>query len=497
MTLRRAYIVDRAGVLSENLHLGPANFAAWPSVTRALLASLLAFCALEATPVKAAPLTPELEYIEALNVGTTFITVPLTNTYANAIPVCTYVLASPTDRSAVPRIRNITPSSFQLRIQEFTGGANPTASTTPGTVFCVVAEAGAHTLPDGRLFEAFSVVSDETSGLAFGWNIAADAENVSALVSQSYANPVTMGAVISANDPQPSAIWATDCDARGNAPFDTGQGDGICVGKQVGQINQTRVDETIGVIIAEAGAGIANGISYLFQSGPNSINGVSSNFNTSYAIAGDFEAAVAMMTGVNGNQGGWAVLTGGDPLPANAIRLSIDEEVVAGDTGRSHIDEEVTYFAFRDDRFVNFTTQKSVELFGPGNIGGLALPGNDVAYTLRVQNSGNSPPDEDSIFIVDPLPPEVAFFNGDFDPGDADTAAILFVDSGSGLTFDVTNDARFSNGASPPASFAACTYSPASGYDANVRFICLNPKGRFLGAATGLEAEFRFRARIE
>ena len=445
----------------------------------------------------AAPVTADLEYREIQNVGAAWITVPLENTYASAVPVCTYNTVSTASRSALPRIQNITSSSFQLRIQEFTGGSNPTAATTPGTVYCVIADEGPHVLADGRRFEAFTILSDQTTGQAAGnWNFA-DSEDASSLVRQSYANPVTMAMVISANDAQPSAIFASDCDQRGNPPFNSGQADGICVGKHIGQINGSRVPETIGVIIAEAGSGTSNGVFYQFTNGPQSIDGIGTNANTGYSVAADFDAAVVTQVGENGGQGGWATLVGADPLPSGFIRVSIDEEVVAGDTSRRHIDEEVDFFAFRDDRSIVLGAEKSVEVWDPSSAGLYAAPGNDVAYTLTIRNSGNAPPDSNSIFIVDPLPAEVAFFNGDFDPGDGDPNPILFIDAGSTLTFNYAADARFSNAASAPGSFAACAYTPTSGYDPNVRFVCLNPKGGFAGGPSGSEARFRFRARIE
>ncbi|MEO1587745.1 MAG: hypothetical protein AAFS00_10695, partial [Bacteroidota bacterium] len=36
-----------------------------------------------------------------------------------------------------------------------------------------------------------------------------------------------------------------------------------------------------------------------------------------------------------------------------------------------------------------------------------AIPGNDVVYTINIQNTGNGPVDNDSLFLVDQLPEEV------------------------------------------------------------------------------------------
>ena len=59
----------------------------------------------------------------------------------------------------------------------------------------------------------------------------------------------------------------------------------------------------------------------------------------------------------------------------------------------------------------------------------------------------------------------------------------------SGLTFTAGTDIKYSNAASAPASFAACTYTPVATYDPAVKFVCLNPKGTMAGS-TGTAPSF-------
>ncbi|MBC2778543.1 proprotein convertase P-domain-containing protein [Parasphingopyxis marina] len=127
------------------------------------------------------------------------------------------------------------------------------------------------------------------------------------------------------------------------------------------------------------------------------------------------------------------------------------------------------------------------------------IPGRDVLYSVAVTNTARGTVTNNSLFLLDTLPPEVTFFNGDADGAGPGTASVIFSDGGSGLTWNAGTDLRFSNAASPPASFAACTYTPAAGYDPNVRHICLNPKGSMAGANGGATPAFTlsFRARIE
>jgi uncharacterized repeat protein (TIGR01451 family) len=125
------------------------------------------------------------------------------------------------------------------------------------------------------------------------------------------------------------------------------------------------------------------------------------------------------------------------------------------------------------------------------------IPGNDASYTIALSNTGSGSPATDTVFMLDPLPSQVTFFNGDANgPSTAGTDPVLFVDNGSGLTFNYATDVRYATTA--PANFAACTYTPTAGYDANVRYVCVNPKGRMKGKSGAATPSFSvsFRARI-
>lgn len=155
-----------------------------------------------------------------------------------------------------------------------------------------------------------------------------------------------------------------------------------------------------------------------------------------------------------------------------------------------------------EDYAINFVQRPTISLtktsavYDPGNAGLFAVPGNEVVYTITATNSGPGITDTDSIFVVDRLPAQVTFFNGDFDDAGPGTDAVAFTQVGSGLSFTPSTDLRYATGSTPPANFAACTYTPAAGYDANVRYICLNPKGILQTAATAPAFTAQFRARI-
>ena len=302
--------------------------------------------------VAAAVLTNDLEVHLIQNVSTAWKTVPLGNSYSNAIPICSYNLISFAGANpnyayppAAVRIRNITSNSFELRIQGWEDSAAET-----GDVHCLISDEGAFTLPDGTRYEAHTVVSDRTSGSVStdgGWN-QANLENVSASIVQTYTDHVVLGQVISYNDSRASVFHVTDCESRVNEAFQAGHADGICVGKHIGQIASSRNPETIGYLVAEAGSGSVNGIDFELDSGADSVAGNSAaNIGYTYNLSADYTVGVTSQAGEDGGNGSWSVLYGADPLPPNQIVLAVDEEVVQGDTTRNHTTERVDYWVFR------------------------------------------------------------------------------------------------------------------------------------------------------
>ncbi len=139
---------------------------------------------------------------------------------------------------------------------------------------------------------------------------------------------------------------------------------------------------------------------------------------------------------------------------------------------------------------------KVTSIYDDGTSAPFAIPGNDAIYTINLSNSGTGSITADTVFMVDPIPAQLTFFNGDANGAAAGTDPVLFVDNGSNLTFNYATDVRYSQAA--PANFAACTYTPTAGYDPLVRYICVNPKGRMTGKSGAPTPNFdiSFRARI-
>ncbi|MDB5678505.1 hypothetical protein [Sphingomonas bacterium] len=103
-----------------------------------------------------------------------------------------------------------------------------------------------------------------------------------------------------------------------------------------------------------------------------------------------------------------------------------------------------------------------------GTFGAYNLPGNDVLYTLTVTNSGASPVDASSIVLTDILPTGITFRNTALAPS---STPFSIVAGSSGVALSASSPAYSNNGGS------TYTYTPASGYDANVSAVRVTPTG--------------------
>ena len=142
------------------------------------------------------------------------------------------------------------------------------------------------------------------------------------------------------------------------------------------------------------------------------------------------------------------------------------------------------------------TLEKLSAVYDPLSTNLFAVPGNDMLYTITATNTGTGPADNNSVFLVDGVPAELEFFNGDVDGGGPATGPVIFNAGSTGLTFTPATDLRYSNLAAAPANFAACTYTPAAGYDPAIRHLCFNPKGTLLSGSPQPSFSVQFRTRI-
>ncbi len=422
------------------------------------------------------------------SVGSTWETITLANGYTAPVVTCTYVLTSNSNPDALTRVRNVGPSSFEVRGQRF----DDSSIFSSSDVHCLVVETGAHTLSDGHKIEARTVFSDGTSGGSIGWD-EAPTEDVTTSITSGFSSMVVFGQVMTFTGANASVFWTNTCGSRTTPPTPTN----FCVGKHSGRSSLTRADETLGFIVTEPGTGTVNGVSYAFDLGSDTVAGTGNSPPYNYSVTGDFDTAVLQQAAEDGGDGAWAVLYGSDPLPSNSIALAVEEETAAGDTTRRHTTEEVYYGAFDTAQTALFTASKTFAM-SADNATVYAIPGSDVVYTITLQNTGDGPADLDSVFLVDSLPEEVVFFTGDMDGTGPATGPVLFEAGTSRLTFTDATDLKYSDLAARPTDLTQCTYTPSGTYDANVRHICFAPKGYASPGTlyTGNTASISFRVQI-
>jgi VCBS repeat-containing protein len=267
-----------------------------------------------------------------VNVASSWTTVTLPGSYTSMV-----VVASPNyDLSSAPavvRIRNAAGNSFDVRVDA--AGPNPVGSMD---VYYVVVEEGVYDEP-GFKMEAVrftSAVTDENNSWA----------GESRSYQQAYAAPVVIGQVMSYNDPGWSVFWASG-NSRTAAPSATA----LTVGKHVGEDSDvTRSNEEVGYIVIEAntsGTAEIEGLPYVANVGGDTIKGVGDApaYSYSYAAMANSKTAIVSQAGMDGGNGGWAVLYGDNPITptGSTLNLAIEEDQ-SKDTERRHTTEQVAFF---------------------------------------------------------------------------------------------------------------------------------------------------------
>lgn len=221
-----------------------------------------------------------------------------------------------------------------------------------------------------------------------------------------------------------------------------------------------------------------------------SVNPTLTNGVSNY-VAGN--VAVGDVAAVDTSSDGTVVVTFTTPVDTLTVTYGNNTNAPANPDNQWMTIHDITFC----NPQVSLGLTKVSAVFNDGASPQFFIPGNDANYTIALSNTASGSPTTDSVFMLDPLPANVTFFNGDANgPALPGTDPVLFTDNGSGLTFNYATDVRYATTA--PANFAACTYTPTAGYDVNVRYVCINPKGRMLGKSGAATPSFSvsFRTRI-
>ena len=232
----------------------------------------------------------------------------------------------------VVRVRETGPSGFELRVDRLDGN---TGSVPPIDVHFFVVEAGVYTSAEhGVDMEAVRYESTVFSraGLWAG-------ESRSYLGD--YQSPVVVGQVMSYNDTRPTVFFS-----HGQWTFTPVGADHLVVGRHIGEDpDWDRLPETIGYVAIETGS-FQLGDWYLEAAvGADTVAGIEAG-PYAYPLQGlgPIDSVVASRTGVDGRDGGWAVLAAPDPLSSSSLALAIDEDQLV-DSERVHTTEQVAYLA--------------------------------------------------------------------------------------------------------------------------------------------------------
>ena len=301
-------------------------------ITRTLL--FLSLC-LASQLAWATPITSYLEMVKVSNVGYAWKTVPLSNGYSDPVIACTYNLPSTAANEAVVRVQAVG-TGFQIKIQQ----PDDSNAVTAGDVYCTISESGSYTYP--IKYEAHTVSSSATN-YGSSWSMALT-ENVSSAPYkvQSYTQPVVIGQVMSYENTGFSAFWSSTCTSRKTPPNDSS----ICVGKHTGQsVPALPNAETLGYFIAEEAEYIMANAYVNIALGADKVVGVASAGTPyQYSLNRSYSYVTATQSAMDGGNGGWAVLYGSSPV-STTLNLAIEEETFAGDTTRTHTNEQVAFWA--------------------------------------------------------------------------------------------------------------------------------------------------------
>ncbi len=272
---------------------------------------------------------PKLHYGVISGIGDQWQTVQLPQSYDNIVVIASVRMQDGL-APAITRVRNAQGAQFELRVQ------NPSETPLSGyAVHYVVAEAGVYTAAtDGIKMEAqrfSSTVTDRTSSWV--------GEAVS--YANSYEQPVVLGQVMSANSADWSVFWARGA-GRSQPPSPTQ----LFIGKHVGEdSNTTRVDETLGYIVVEAGTGTLGDLTYEAAVSADIVKGVTNTPPYTVNLSRQMAAAVVSTSGLDGGGGGWPVLWGDAPLGGGQLSVAYDEDQIS-DTERNHTTEQLSYLVF-------------------------------------------------------------------------------------------------------------------------------------------------------
>jgi hypothetical protein len=276
------------------------------------------------------------------------------------IPICSVEYPtsnSPYHPPVVVRMQNVSSTSFEIRLQD---PRSFEQSVYPRSVHCLIVERGTWKLPDNRTILAESFTSTVTASRG-KWN--GTGEDQTAFISPLAGPIVVLGQVMTCNDTGYSTFWSSSSDT--NTPASTSS---FFAGKQVAKDPQrSRNNEEIGYVVIESGHDTDSAYGIDFEAGVTSasVEGwvqVPSGYQHQYGVpfSTSPEVAVVSMATMNGSGGAWAALAGSPSDSATHLAVSVDENLINGDTNtnRDHNAERIAYCSFESEGRINLEVRR-------------------------------------------------------------------------------------------------------------------------------------------
>ncbi|GAB5486664.1 MAG: hypothetical protein Pars2KO_02340 [Parasphingorhabdus sp.] len=413
------------------------------------------------------------------------------------------------NNSASIRITNITTTGFDELILE---PDNWDGRHITQDVHYIAVEPGRHVLPDGRIIEAGRVNTSATQfGTGFTGGSASWATvnfsstlpgNPSVIVHLQSANSETNNPASGPSRPHITAVIRNS----GTSSFQ------VALDRSQANSGPFPTSETVGWIAFPAGLtgtfpDISNNmITWSAVNTSSNIRGWDNGcFSHGYGQSSTARIVVAKKRTRNNPDGGWFRRCS---LNSTNIGLRVDEDRDQ-DNERSLSAaeaESAAIIAFSQSFHAllepNLLVTKTSVSFTDTIGGDFALPGATVDYLITVQNTGNAPPNYDSLILTEMLPMQLELVISDF--GDPGSGPFQYQDGApaSGLTCDFISFASASDCYSFSTDGTNFTHTPVDsgdGTDPAITHVRITPAG-YMAPDTGSGATsftLRFRGKVQ
>ena len=408
----------------------------------------------------------------------------------DTVPVVVALIGNNGSDAAKIRITNVSTTGFDELILEPDSFDGPHAAET---IHYLAVEPGRHVLPDGRIIEAGLA---SVSAVQHGSGVSGP----ESWASVSFSAPLQGTASLIAHIQTANSETRTVA-SQSSQPFLTATTQNLsATGFQValersetggGPIPST---ETVGWVAFPAGFSgtfpdiSSSTITWSAVNSANNIQGWDNGcFTSGFGQNSAGAIVIAKKNSHNGGDGGWLRRCS---LSSTTIGLTVDEDT-SRDTERGHISESASIIAFSGSFHANLrpniTVSKTSVSFTDTLGGSFALPGATVEYLISVQNSGNAPPNYNSLVLTEALPAQMALVVTDFGGGTLGPVQFQEGSPASGLGYSFIALGSTADSISFSTDGLNFNYTPVDsgdGTDASVTHIRITPTG-YLAPDTG------------